>query len=147
MSLYLPRRQISYHQSIRNLIGNWRISVRTRPQEKYCSGPTGPSMFRADLFLQVLSPEPRPRSWRHRCGAMAVTARLVTADDTPVGASSSRSRPPFPGPIHSFSFLRRSVPLTADEAARFPRTACFALRGHLVYAPRRTSHSSVSRGN
>ena len=84
---------------------------------------------------------PKLRPWRHRCGAMAVTARLATADDTPVGASS-RSCPPstfrFTSP-RSFA----AAPPSRHNEDRSPSTAHFALRGNLVDA-RRTSHSSVS---
>ena len=59
----------------------------------WCPSDTGVSAWKVKTAPAVLSPTPRP--WRHR-GAMAVTARLVTVDDTPMvrhpGASAPEKR-------------------------------------------------------
>ena len=51
---------------------------------------TGVSDWKMKTGPAVLSPKPQP--WRHR-GAMAVTARLITGDDTPVVRHPSAPAP------------------------------------------------------
>ena len=85
---------------------------------------TGVSAWKVKTGPAVLSPKPRP--WRHR-GAMAVTARFVTVDETPV------VRHPDPVLLCTVRFTPpRSFAVASPSRhneARSPSTAHFALRG------------------
>ena len=93
----------------------------------WCPSDTGVSVWKVKTGPAVLSPKPRP--WRHH-GAMAVTTRLVTADDTsvvrqiPIPSS-------FHGPSHSSAFLHRIIvaPPSRHNEARPPRHGAFCASG------------------